>query len=149
MDDDQGTFVPSNPLSASSSRIANGPSSFESAVGEFAYDYVEVRRDYLAWAPTTSNPQDTSEDYVNNDRSNDQWTKAEEGQSGSSESRQDGDGFPPMHERHGIEGHSQMLENGWGGNGGGKEGEGSTELGVIGDRHAVKMEDEKKRGKHD
>ena len=114
------------------------------AVGEFAYDYVEVRRDYLAWAPTTSNPQDTSDDYTTNNR--DQWTKAEEGRSGSSESRQDGgDGFPPMHERHGIEGHSQMLENGWGGEK--SEGEGAT--GIIGDRHAVKMEDEKKRGKHD
>lgn len=26
-------------------------------LGEFAYDYVEVRRDYLAWQPTTDTPQ--------------------------------------------------------------------------------------------
>jgi hypothetical protein len=25
-------------------------------LGEFAYDYVEVRRDYLAWTPGTANP---------------------------------------------------------------------------------------------
>jgi ammonium transporter, Amt family len=26
-------------------------------LGEFAYDYVEVRRDYLAWQPTTDEPE--------------------------------------------------------------------------------------------
>lgn len=26
-------------------------------LGEFAYDYVEVRRDYLAWTPTSNNPR--------------------------------------------------------------------------------------------
>lgn len=27
-------------------------------LGEFAYDYVEVRRDYLAWTPATEQPRD-------------------------------------------------------------------------------------------
>jgi ammonium transporter, Amt family len=31
-------------------------------LGEFAYDYVEVRRDYLAWTPAKSNP--ISEDHA-------------------------------------------------------------------------------------
>ena len=26
-------------------------------LGEFAYDYVEVRRDYLAWTPASTDPQ--------------------------------------------------------------------------------------------
>lgn len=29
-------------------------------LGEFAYDYVEVRRDYLAWTPTTDDPSTTN-----------------------------------------------------------------------------------------
>merc|ERR1712144_167873 len=28
-------------------------------LGEFAYDYVEVRRDYLAWTPATDEPEKT------------------------------------------------------------------------------------------
>lgn len=33
-------------------------------LGEFAYDYVEVRRDYLAWTPAKDEP-DKTESYVN------------------------------------------------------------------------------------
>lgn len=36
-------------------------------LGEFAYDYVEVRRDYLAWTPTTVNPP-TNGDVPQGDR---------------------------------------------------------------------------------
>jgi Amt family ammonium transporter len=31
----------------------------EDQLGEFAYDYVEVRRDYLAWSPPTNEPEKT------------------------------------------------------------------------------------------
>ena len=31
-------------------------------LGEFAYDYVEVRRDYLAWTPTKNEPSSKEED---------------------------------------------------------------------------------------
>lgn len=31
-------------------------------LGEFAYDYVEVRRDYLAWTPAKPDPQDNAQD---------------------------------------------------------------------------------------
>ncbi|MCJ1305124.1 hypothetical protein MMC08_007938 [Hypocenomyce scalaris] len=31
-------------------------------LGEFAYDYVEVRRDYLAWTPAKDQPQDDARD---------------------------------------------------------------------------------------
>lgn len=48
-------------------------------LGEFAYDYVEVRRDYLAWTPTTDAPQ------------------KEEGID------------MPQHERHGITQQKEML----------------------------------------
>lgn len=48
-------------------------------LGEFAYDYVEVRRDYLAWQPTTDTPQ-----------------------------KEDGIDMP-QHERHGIAQQKDML----------------------------------------
>jgi Amt family ammonium transporter len=37
-------------------------------LGEFAYDYVEVRRDYLAWTPATMDPQDSNADVPQGDR---------------------------------------------------------------------------------
>lgn len=48
-------------------------------LGEFAYDYVEVRRDYLAWTPTRDVPQ-----------------------------KEDGIDLP-AHERHGITQQKDML----------------------------------------
>lgn len=82
-------------------------------LGEFAYDYVEVRRDYLAWTPATNDP------------------------------RTDGEGDVPMHERHGITQQKDMLlgrdVNGEGSsqNSGVAEKEKDTEhTGIGGDRHA-------------
>lgn len=49
-------------------------------LGEFAYDYVEVRRDYLAWTPTDKNADNANKREI------------------------------PQGDRHGIEQHSQMLE---------------------------------------
>ncbi|KAF9733336.1 hypothetical protein PMIN06_011885 [Paraphaeosphaeria minitans] len=37
-------------------------------LGEFAYDYVEVRRDYLAWTPAKSDPITTEHDIPQGDR---------------------------------------------------------------------------------
>ncbi|QIW95555.1 hypothetical protein AMS68_001073 [Peltaster fructicola] len=37
-------------------------------LGEFAYDYVEVRRDYLAWTPAKGNPNDISADVPSHQR---------------------------------------------------------------------------------
>ncbi|KAI9739352.1 MAG: hypothetical protein M1834_007565 [Cirrosporium novae-zelandiae] len=48
-------------------------------LGEFAYDYVEVRRDFLAWTPSRQQPMQ-------------------------------GEHHIPMEERHGIQEHSDMLE---------------------------------------
>ena len=51
-------------------------------LGEFAYDYVEVRRDYLAWTPAKEDPSAALEESSS----------------------------IPQNERHGIGAHSQMLE---------------------------------------
>ena len=37
-------------------------------LGEFAYDYVEVRRDYLAWTPAKASPHDGSHNIPQNER---------------------------------------------------------------------------------
>ena len=37
-------------------------------LGEFAYDYVEVRRDYLAWTPASSDPRNGEVDLPQHDR---------------------------------------------------------------------------------
>lgn len=37
-------------------------------LGEFAYDYVEVRRDYLAWTPAKSEPANTEHSIPQGDR---------------------------------------------------------------------------------
>ncbi|KAL9137887.1 MAG: hypothetical protein Q9175_000914 [Cornicularia normoerica] len=37
-------------------------------LGEFAYDYVEVRRDYLAWTPTSTDPQKGEVDLPQHER---------------------------------------------------------------------------------
>lgn len=75
-------------------------------LGEFAYDYVEVRRDYLAWTPS------------------------------SAKQNKDGPEIPE-HERHGIQGHTDILQ--------GKEpseSSGAEHTGIAGDRHGVEAEKE-------
>lgn len=37
-------------------------------LGEFAYDYVEVRRDYLAWTPAIADPEEANADVPQGDR---------------------------------------------------------------------------------
>ncbi len=82
-------------------------------LGEFAYDYVEVRRDYLAWTPATNDP------------------------------RTDGDGDLPMHERHGITQQKDLLmgkeihgEGSSQGSGMAEKIRGTEHTGIGGDRHA-------------
>jgi Amt family ammonium transporter len=59
-------FVPGLRLRASDESELLGMD--DSELGEFAYDYVEVRRDYLAWTPATSDPTNTNGDVPAGDR---------------------------------------------------------------------------------
>lgn len=117
-------FIPGLHLRASEEAELLGMD--DDQLGEFAYDYVEVRRDYLAWTPSKG--------------------KATDGQENGHD--------VSAGDRHGINEHSNMLE-------GIKSSQSSEETkthndhggdhsGVMGDRHAIKAEDEKKEErKHD
>ncbi|KAK4690151.1 hypothetical protein P7C71_g6571, partial [Lecanoromycetidae sp. Uapishka_2] len=70
-------FIPGLQLRASEEAELLGMD--DDQLGEFAYDYVEVRRDYLAWQPMKSTPE-----------------------------KEDGIDVPP-HERHGITQQKDML----------------------------------------
>jgi Amt family ammonium transporter len=59
-------FVPGLKLRASDESELLGMD--DSELGEFAYDYVEVRRDYLAWTPATNDPINTNGDVPAGDR---------------------------------------------------------------------------------
>jgi Amt family ammonium transporter len=59
-------FIPGLKLRASDESELLGMDDAE--LGEFAYDYVEVRRDYLAWTPATSDPINTNGDVPAGDR---------------------------------------------------------------------------------
>ena len=94
-------------------------------LGEFAYDYVEVRRDYLAWTPAHADM-------------------------GSSDMN------VPMHARHGVGQHADMLlgkepgsgsEDNGNGNGNGHHAQGAEHTGIRGDRHGMAVE-EKEKTKH-
>ena len=92
-------------------------------LGEFAYDYVEVRRDYLAWTP--AKPQPSGE----------------------------GDFGVPMHERHGVGAHADMLmgknvDGGSGSEEGGYAKTGAEHTGIGGNRHGMKVEEEKRHMEH-
>lgn len=80
-------------------------------LGEFAYDYVEVRRDYLAWTPAKAAPPG-------------------EGSGGMD---------VPMHERHGVGQHADMLM-GKDPREGSEGSAGDVHTGVGGDRHGVMVE---------
>lgn len=84
-------------------------------LGEFAYDYVEVRRDYLAWTPAKAAPPGEGEGGVE----------------------------VPQHERHGVGQHHDMLlgKDPHGSEGSSSE---NQHTGVGGDRHGVSAEQEKK-----
>lgn len=105
-------FIPGLHLRASEEAELVGMD--DDQLGEFAYDYVEVRRDYLAWTPATTDP------------------------------RTDGDGDMPMHERHGITQQKDMLlgkdpngENSSQGSAVGEKDKGAMHTGIGGDRHAM------------
>lgn len=59
-------FIPGLRLRASEEAELLGMDDTE--LGEFAYDYVEVRRDYLAWTPATNDPISTNGDIPPGDR---------------------------------------------------------------------------------
>lgn len=85
-------------------------------LGEFAYDYVEVRRDYLAWTPAKADPS------------------------------AEGGGNVPQHERHGVGAHADMLLGkeipGTNGSSGSEDG-GHEHTGIKGDRHGIALEEKK------
>ena len=82
-------------------------------LGEFAYDYVEVRRDYLAWTP---------------------------GQGGDNVGV---DPEMPQEQRHGISEHQTMIKQGSNGEGSDSTAADEKQGGQVpGDRHAVAAEDQ-------
>ncbi|PPJ52450.1 hypothetical protein CBER1_10382 [Cercospora berteroae] len=104
-------FIPGMKLRASDEAELLGMD--DDQLGEFAYDYVEVRRDYLAWTPAHGD--------VNK-----------------------GEADVPQVDRHGIQGHSDMLE---GKDPNGSEGssqQGTAHTGIGGDRHGVAYEEMEK-----
>ncbi len=101
-------FIPGLHLRASEEAELLGMD--DDQLGEFAYDYVEVRRDYLAWTPAKPTP-------------------AGEGDSGAE---------MPQHERHGVGQHSDMLlgKDPTGSDGSSE----NQHTGIGGDRHAAAAE---------
>lgn len=59
-------FIPGLHLRASEEAELLGMD--DDQLGEFAYDYVEVRRDYLAWTPTKDEPENTESHIPDGDR---------------------------------------------------------------------------------
>ena len=59
-------FIPGLHLRASEEAELLGMD--DDQLGEFAYDYVEVRRDYLAWTPAKSDPNSTDADVPQHER---------------------------------------------------------------------------------
>lgn len=83
-------------------------------LGEFAYDYVEVRRDYLAWTPAQANSHD-----------------AEKGLAERTVSSQD---------RLGVPAHHQMMLEGREPSGPPSETSGEEHTAIKGDRHGIAYE---------
>lgn len=106
-------------------------------LGEFAYDYVEVRRDYLAWTPSKSQTGEGDADVPQHDRHGiSEHTQMLEGKTPTSS--QDGT------EHTGVQGdrHAQMSEKKQHGRGEertfkGSRGSGGEHTGIKGDRHAI------------
>lgn len=72
-------------------------------LGEFAYDYVEVRRDYLAWTPAHDMPEKGENSVNPSDRHGiPAHSDMIEGQSASSESQSQGEGDQVLGRRHGV-----------------------------------------------
>lgn len=96
-------------------------------LGEFAYDYVEVRRDYLAWTPAKDEPEMVE----------------------SNVSPEDRHGIPEHSDM--ITGHSDMITGRAPGSGSGRNsgseadaraGHGHTT--IMGDRHGIAATDKEK-----
>lgn len=98
-------MVPGLHLRASSDAELQGMD--DDQLGEFAYDYVEVRRDYLAWTPSRS-------DALGEDQN------------------------IPMHQRHGINEHTDLLAGQVAGGEGDRDRHERT--GIKGDRHGIEAE---------
>jgi Amt family ammonium transporter len=94
-------------------------------LGEFAYDYVEVRRDYLAWTPSTTKPLKDGEP--------------------------DADLTVEPSRRHGIPQHGNMIEGrSPSDDGSGRYKGGAEHTGIQGDRHGQavsKKEEDQEREK--
>lgn len=86
-------------------------------LGEFAYDYVEVRRDYLAWTPAKDEPEKTESHVNDNERF----------------------GIPQHSDM--IQGQSPSRS---GESSSGTAGSGHEHTGVMGDRHGIAAEDKEK-----
>ena len=73
-------------------------------LGEFAYDYVEVRRDYLAWTPAKSNPDDEEQNVPTGERHGiTEHSDMLEGKDPNSEaSSGNGQGAVAAGDRHGV-----------------------------------------------
>jgi Amt family ammonium transporter len=79
-------------------------------LGEFAYDYVEVRRDYLAWTPAKSDPLDSNADVPQGDRHGiTQHSEMLEGKEPSDASGEEHTGIGG--DRHGVEYEKTEREN--------------------------------------
>lgn len=105
-------------------------------LGEFAYDYVEVRRDYLAWTPVKQEPGeavngvpmgrrhaiqahcDMIEGKEKEEGEEEEGKEEEEEDSGRSRGRvggggggdDEGDGLPTMGDRHGIAAENKLRK---------------------------------------
>jgi len=83
-------------------------------LGEFAYDYVEVRRDYLAWTPAKNEPEKTESNVNPHDRHGiAQHSDMIQGQSPDSSSGENGHAHTGIQgDRHGVAAEDQLKEKG-------------------------------------
>lgn len=80
-------------------------------LGEFAYDYVEVRRDYLAWTPARDEPEKSESNIADGDRYGiHQHSDMINGQS-PSPAMSSGNGHPAIvGDRHGVAAEDEIKE---------------------------------------
>jgi ammonium transporter, Amt family len=108
----------------------------EDQLGEFAYDYVEVRRDYLAWTPAKEEPLSEEHSVPDNERhgipqhsdmraGSDSNEKGTNGVNGSSHTGIQGDRHAQNNNDGGENGHTKGINGGPGG----------EHTGIAGDRH--------------
>jgi Amt family ammonium transporter len=75
----------------------------DAELGEFAYDYVEVRRDYLAWTPAKNEPESTDHQITQGERHGiQQHSEMLEGKEPSESSNDHHHGMPPAGDRHAM-----------------------------------------------